>query len=205
MTIIGVPDRPGDEPGDILEDRRPGDRGGHDRAERRGRRHCRHFLHCRSRGAAGDAQGRRASGQGAGGRGRLARRRRGEGLDRGAGDGQANRRGPADVPRLGRCRHQHSDDQHQRNQNLGPGRPAARARRRCARCIRPLPWRRRRSRRSIRTSTAWTWAVRPPGTRRSAIRRQPTVERRSGRCRSLAADGRTSRRRYRDSTCRRGG
>ncbi len=47
----------GGEPGDLLENCRPGDHGRHDRAERGGRRHRRHLVHRRSRRIAGHAQG----------------------------------------------------------------------------------------------------------------------------------------------------
>ena len=56
------------------------------------------------------------------------RRRGGQDLDRRAGHGHPARRGRADVPRPGRKRHQHPDDHHQRNQDLGARGPRTRPR-----------------------------------------------------------------------------
>ena len=127
----------GREPGDFFQDGGPSDHGRHDRAERRCRRHRRHFVYGRARRTASRRCRRR--------------KRRPTNCDArgvshdddvakvsvvGRGMATANRRRPANVPRPGRCRHEHPDDQHQRDQDFGPGRRAARRPAPCEPCIR---------------------------------------------------------------------
>ena len=127
VTVLGVPDRPGTSLAIFSKIAGQEHLGRHDRAERRrptawptSRSPC-----C-SDDLPATLEAVDEAADGTGRRRRRPRRQRVEGLGRRPGHGHADRRGPADVPRPGRRGHQHPDDHHQRDQNLGAGRPATR-------------------------------------------------------------------------------